>query len=144
MTLEVVEFDTAHVQELIDAQCSPGLSEWMAHNGNVLETVEHAISVLRNGEVLFCLGVIHVWGSYGSAWLFMSNKGRDCVFDIFRIGKKFLKETVPFKRIEATTNFSNDMHNRFIKLAGFKVEAPLLRNYFPDGGDAVLYAMIKD
>lgn len=94
----------------------------------------------ENGTVIFCAGVMVFWGGRGEAWAFFSpNAGRH-FFQIHSATKTFL-HAHPLARIEATVELNFPRGIRWIRLLGFKEEAPVMAHY-RQGQSYALYSLI--
>ncbi len=126
------EDQNAHLKNVIP----PAQIEFLTTTGFNYSMINDA------GKILMCGGVALYWKDRGEAW---AVRTKDCGKDfvgIVRLSKKIMWDT-PIKRIEACIETTFPEGHRWIKLLGFKLEAPLLKSYYQNGADVSLYARIK-
>lgn len=143
--IEIVPFKKEHMHELLREPHNHFLKTLLTEAQ--LEATEHtglAQTVLRKstGKVLCCGGVTEYWPGRGECWCTFT---QDCRSEFVAITRTAIRlfESVPVKRIEAAVELHFNEGHRWIKALGFKLDAPLLQAYFPDGKDAVLYSRVK-
>ena len=108
--------------------------------GETLCAAGPAITVVDDGEVLACGGLVHLWEGRAQVWSLISrNAGRRFV-RIFRIMQDFLAEH-PVTRVEATVDAGFTQGLRMIEMLGFSHEG-LMKSY-QNGKDAHLYALVR-
>lgn len=137
--IELVKFKAEHMREVIpkgNALCGHLRGDQL----DLLERAPHSFTGLVYGKVIGCAGVVKYWDGRGEAWAaFDQTLGRRVFCEIRVLAYHFF-EKAPFRRIEAVVVKDFAPGQRFAESLGFKVEAPLLKGYFPGGIDAVLYA----
>jgi RimJ/RimL family protein N-acetyltransferase len=119
-----------------------GLDSWQEAPEVIYADPETSFTAYIGDEILFCAGVQAYWTGRGEAWAFI-NRGLATLhsFKIIKTFKRYL-QIAPFERIEAAAEIHNEMYNRFLRLVGFRRRG-IARKYLPDGGDAILYEMVK-
>lgn len=83
------------------------------------------------------------WEGRGEAWAIIDDDCKKEFLTIHNFAKRFF-EICPLKRIEATVDAGFSPGHRWVKMLGFKLEAPLLKSYLPNGGDSSLYAKVRE
>jgi len=139
--IKLVKFKAEHVRELIplsavNALCGHLRDDQLA----ALEKSDHSFTGMVDGKVIGCAGVIRYWEGRGEAWaLFDPKIGRRLFVEIRQIVGRFF-EVSPYRRIEAVVVADFKPGRKFVESLGFRLEAPCLKGYFPEGQDAALYA----
>ena len=141
--IEIVEFEAKHCQDLLlqDAQslAQPLLVE--PDYVNALVDGGPHFSAMVNGMLVGCAGVWMIEPHRGIAWALIA---RDIGIDIVHMHKavkRFLDESgVP--RIETSVNYDFTQGHKWMGMLGFKAEG-VMRKYYPDGSDAILYARVQ-
>ncbi len=96
-----------------------------------------------NKRILMSSGIVRFWPGRAEAWAIFDKKVGHEFIGLHKAVKRFLEITdVP--RIEAVVTSTFEEGNRWAKLLGFKVEAPLMKRYLPGGVDAVLYSRVRE
>jgi RimJ/RimL family protein N-acetyltransferase len=112
---------------------------------------EYALSLKDSGpsftaidkdEVVACAGIVSQWNNRAIAWALISGMAGRNFVAIHRAVNNFLNLS-DVNRIEAYVDANFDAGHRWITMLGFKSEG-LMRQFMPDGNDAVLYARLKD
>jgi len=96
----------------------------------------------EKGEVVMCAGIIEIWPGRAECWA-IPNKGFAKEFTAIHRWVRDLLDAAPFNRIEAAVEASFENGHRWANMLGFEKESDTMRQYFPDGADAVLYARVK-
>lgn len=108
-----------------------------------LEKLPFSYTGIKNGKVLFCGGVSEYWPNRGEAWVILSERLEpyDFIF-ITKMARKFLA-ACPVRRIEASVVVDFEEGHRWANMLGFKMEAPCLEAYLPDGKNCALYSKVR-
>ena len=61
---------------------------------------------------------------------------------IHKAVKRFF-DVAPFERIEAHVALNFEAGHKWVKMIGFELEVAEKKKYFPDGGSAAAYALVK-
>lgn len=102
---------------------------------------QNSWTAVVDGSIVACAGTIVMWPGRHSAWAFMTAAtAKHMRF----ITSAVLKNIEGLKgRIEMTVQADFPAGHRWAKILGFRVEAPLLRAYGPDGADHVGYVRFQ-
>jgi len=112
---------------------------------------EYALSLKESGpsftaidkeEVVACAGIVHQWENRAIAWALISGMAGRNFIALHKAVQKFL-DLSDINRIEAYVDANFDAGHRWITMLGFQSEGTM-RQFMPDGNDAVLYARLKD
>lgn len=107
-----------------------------------LEKTPYAYSVLVDGKVLMCGGVVEYWKNRGESWAVIDPICKNNFFALHNVAKRFLR-ICPVRRIEATIEVDFEAGHRWVKALGFELEASCLKAFFPDGKAASLYSRVS-
>ncbi len=108
-----------------------------------IETEKRAYIAVVDDDPIMCGGISNYWANRGEAWTLLDQNCKKNFLVLHKKVKSFL-DNFPCRRIEAAVDVNFEPGHRWARLLGFKLEAPLLRAYTPDGRDHALYALVKD
>lgn len=139
--IELVKFKAEHMREVLPKDRAAQMCGYLSESQMaLLERQDHSFTGLVDGKIIGCAGIVKYWEGRGEAWAaFDPNVSRRLFCEVRAIVYRMF-EIAPFRRIEAVIVKGFEPGCRFAESLGFKVEAPLLKGYFPGGVDAVLYA----
>lgn len=101
-----------------------------------------AHTVVAEGQMVACLGVLPLWPGTGEAWAFLAHDcGRHLLW-ITRAIERYLRHT-HYTRVQCMVAWDFWPAHRWCKRLGFTLEAPRLRQY-ADGKDYSLYARVRE
>lgn len=141
--LKIIDFKSEHLQELLKEEAVAYLRPYFSEDvTKAMEDAFYINSIEMNGKIVFSGGVSIYWHGRGEAWAFFDSTCRKNFVPVFRTVRKWL-DACPVARIEAAVDVDSEVAHRWVKLLGFKMEAPLLKSFRPDGGDCSLYARVK-
>ena len=138
----IVPFEAEHLKDITLQPEQVYLRTYLTDE--MMEQLEsdNSFTVIVNNRPIGCGGVIPVWENRAYAWAYLSNDAASHMVAITRAVKRFFN-LFPCNRIEATVDAGFEDAHRWIKMLGFKMEAPVMKCYRPDGGDSSLYARVK-
>lgn len=143
MIAKVVPFKSEHLQELLKEDAVAYLRPFFSEDTTKdMERSIHINSIEMNGKIVFSGGVSVYWEGRGEAWAFFDSTCRRNFVPVFRTVKAWI-DSCPIKRIEAAVDVSDLTAHRWVQLLGFKMEAPFMKSFRPDGGDCSLYSKVK-
>ena len=139
----LVPFEAEHFSRMTVQEAQAWLQENVAPAE--LKGLEgaYAVTAMQDGVPLVCAGVIPQWGERAFVWSFFSDRVNGRNFPaIHRLAVQFL-DSLPFKRLEASVDVDFEPGHRWMRLLGFKIEAPFQEMFQPDGKDSVGYVRIR-
>lgn len=140
MKLEVFKLLPGDLQEMADDVLEAHIRPYLA----TVEAVDGFVGLLDKIPVA-AAGLMPVYGE-GSiravAWAIITKRAQPVFPQIHRTAKNFLKRA-PYKRIEAHVAVDNRAANKWISALGFKMEAPFLQNWMPNGDAIHQYVILK-
>ncbi len=141
--LEVERFKATDLKEIMEQPAMAYLGEFITDANRVeMEKGLWSYTVRVKGRALMCAGVTEYWPNRGEAWAIIDRDVKVEFLRIHRVVKRFL-DVCPLRRIEATIDLDFKQGHRWVEMLGFKLEAPKMKAYRPDGRDASLYALVK-
>jgi hypothetical protein len=137
-------FKAWHLKELLKEDSAASLRELFTDD--VINFIErnnkNVMSIEQDGQIVVSGGITTYWPGRAEAWIFYKHSCRFNFVPVFRLVKNWLNAQ-DIKRIEASVSTSEKYGRRSVELFGFKLEAPLMKSYLPDGADAALYARVR-
>lgn len=97
---------------------------------------------IKDGRVLGCAGLVKQWENRAIAWSLLSGDIGNDFISIHKAVVRFLNLS-EYNRIEAFVDANFQQGHRWIEMLGFKCEG-YMEQFNPDGGDAMLYARLKN
>ncbi|RTL11288.1 MAG: N-acetyltransferase [Neisseriaceae bacterium] len=139
MTARIQKFEFSHLEQMEIQKNQEHVNNWL----NPLDYVGlNGWTLFVDDKPIFCAGLFKMYGKRYVAWSLIAwNCG--CYFRrIMRVINRYLRMFYQGCRIECTCDVNFKQAHRFAEMLGFKLEAPLMRQYEVDGRDSCLYAMI--
>ena len=141
----VIPFKASHIEELATYGGQTWIFDYFTENGmdaSAYETAGPSFSGAVNGEIIGCAGLITVHERRATAWAMFSNEAPRYFLSIHKAVLAFLSEQdVP--RIEAYIDAEFPQATRWVQKLGFVCECALMRDFFPRGRSAALWARLK-
>jgi RimJ/RimL family protein N-acetyltransferase len=102
------------------------------------------VTVRNDGVIVGVGGINWYWEGVGEAWVILAKDAKPVTAyrSILRMFKSLLKNH-EWRRVQAVVRASWTKANRMAERLGFQREG-LMKNYCPNGEDAVMYAIVKD
>ena len=140
--MNVLTFKAEHLADMALQEAQAYLSTWV--KPEMAEALEEhpSYSGEVDGRIVVCSGIVPIWMGRAMAWAYLAPDAGQHFLAIHREVKRFL-DNCYLQRIEATVDIDFEQGHRWMKLLGFKLEAPCMRAYRPDGGNCSLYARIR-
>ncbi len=132
--MNIVLFRAEHAKQLTGEDISPDLDRLEGRK---------SYTVMVDGRPVFCGGVVEHWPGRCVVWALVGAQTHRHWKSVHTAVRNFLK-ALDARRIEADVRFDFPAGHRWAERLGFKVDAPRKRSFFPDGSDAVGYALVKE
>lgn len=139
MSIVVQRLKAQDLQTLVDRKGRSYIGRITDEQARALEMTSFAYSVFVDGKLELCGGVTEYWANRGEAWAVLDPNCKAHFLALHHRVKRFL-EICPIGRIEAGVELGFEAGHRWVKALGFRLEAPKMEAFFPDGKDAALYA----
>lgn len=141
--IEIERFRAADLKEIFEQKAMAYMSEFITdEQRKEMEKGEWAFTGKVNGRVVACGGVALYWPGRGEAWAIIDQQVKVEFLRIHRAALRVL-EMCPLQRIEATVDEGFEPGHRWAGMLGFKLEAPSMKKFRPDGKNASLYALVR-
>lgn len=142
--MTIVEFRPEHLLQMkFQARQQRTLAhmtiEWLmrlAHGGP-------AVSVMVDGEIIACGGVLMHSAQSGFVWSVLSRDAAAHFLGLHRAARRFLATAPKLDRMEAVTEVDFPQGRRWLELLGFKCEGRIAKDG-ADGEDHFLYARAQE
>jgi RimJ/RimL family protein N-acetyltransferase len=140
---EIVPFEVRHLDTIM---LQPAQQQFFSYfdpsYAEALKVSGPCFTAINNGRVLGCAGLVKQWENRAIAWALLSgNVGKDFI-KVHRAVARFL-DLCEFRRVEAFVDVNFVQGHRWIEMLGFSPEG-YMRQFNPDGGDAMMYARLKN
>lgn len=141
----VARLTVQHLTELQDQGSIEFLRPYLQESNKVaLAAAQSFTAIADDGKILFCAGLVEYWAGRAEAWAIFDKKiCKPYFLQIHHAVKRFLNISST-RRIEAAVDIGFKEGHRWALALGFKLDAPLLVAYRPDGGDCSLYSRVKE
>lgn len=104
-----------------------------------------AYTIIKNGQVVWCGGLVMLWPGMAEAWGVPSMSLQDCPLGFHRLVVTVLRElieTMKLRRVQCTIASVFGISQRWVQALGFQHEGDMAM-YGPDGADHKRYALVK-
>ncbi len=138
----VVPYKAEH---LLALKMQPGqsyLAPYVTDEYAKLLESQWAFTALDDEDVVAVGGVAELWSNRGLAWAFVDTRAGAHFLALHKAVQRVL-DLVPYRRVEAETPCEFRQGHRWLRMLGFQLEAPRMKSFRIDGGDAALYARVK-
>ena len=139
---ELVPFKREHLEPLMVQKINAFLPQWIRDGQADLMEKTYSQSIIVEGEVMGCGGIIEFWRGRGQLWALFNERSGIKMMSTFRAIQRFI-ETATFKRIEIAVPYELAVGHKRARLLGFKLECEKAECYLSNGGAASLYSRIK-
>lgn len=138
----IVPYKAEHLDKLDLQEGQQYLAVYLKPDLRKLLEGEYSFTGFDGDKVVGCAGLLPQWENRGIVWAYLASDSGRHFPAIHKAVKRFL-DAAPFNRIEATVDAEFEPGHRWVKMLGFKLEAPLMRKYRPNDGDSALYARVR-
>lgn len=141
--IEFAPFRAGHLAYLTPQKAQE--AEYKLLRDSAAEALEGsvALSAWANNRCLGAAGLIPIRPHRAIAWMILSERASPYMLPIVRKVRRVISASA-FKRVELTVSDRFEEGHRFARMLGAVRETPEPMKYFgADGGDEVLYAVLK-
>ena len=103
-------------------------------------------TVIHNGKIILCCGIVNMWPGVGEGWGIASSYIHQSKMPFIRVARQVLDDVVEKNnlwRVQGVVKVGWASALRFSKFFGFEVEG-VMRQYGPERGDYFRIARIYD
>lgn len=143
--IEIIQFKKEHAIELFNTDLrEQDMGEFndIIRFATVWEKEGVGYTMLADGKIVFCGGIIDIGWKRGEAWSFMGNLFYKYPKSCYKVCRNKLGEIIKekgYRRIQALVDIDMYGGENFVKHLGFEKEG-LLKSYGPDGEDMLMYS----
>lgn len=145
MIFEVVRVKAEHVSRILDSDPSSQYLRplLLSERGlKVLEANDKARTILAGGRPIMIGGVAPYWENRAEVWAIVDRTAGQHLLAVHRRVAQFL-DSLEIRRLEAAVEVDFAPGHRWVKMLGFKLEAPRCEAYSIDGKDYALYSRVR-
>ena len=141
--INIVPFETEHLQEIMLQPAQQRFFSYFAPEyASALKQSGPCFTAISENRVLGCAGLVKQWENRAIAWALLSGDIGANFIKVHRAVARFL-DLCELNRVEAYVDASFEQGHRWIQMLGFSQEG-YMKQFNPDGGDAMLYARVKN
>jgi hypothetical protein len=139
--MQIVPYKADHLLQLALQEAQAYMGAWITPEYAESLVPHPSFTGIDNGVVVGCAGIIEIWPGRATAWALLSPDLNRKMIKVHRSVERFLG-MCGVRRIETSVDAGFEDGHRWIEMLGFKLEAPVMSAYRPDGGDCSLYARV--
>ena len=113
-----------------------------ATDAQLLADASDAYTLLHDGRVIACAGVMELWQGRGMAWALLADNIGQAMIAVHRIVYRFLWKECTIRRVEAYVDQGFAAGHRWVHDLGFQREG-MMRAFAQHGGDMVMWARVR-
>lgn len=141
--MKVVPFEPEHLDTIMLQPSQQRFFNYFTPDyAKALKVSGPCFTGIDGNRVLGCAGLVKQWENRAIAWALLSG---DIGTDFIRVHRAVFRflDLSDFNRVEAFVDAGFEQGHRWIQMLGFEQEG-YMKQFNPDGGDAVLYARLKN
>jgi len=140
--IDVVPFKAEHLAAIQLQSAQAYLSDWVSEaQCKALEEQDASYTALYEGKPIAAAGMIPQWQGRTLCWAFIGEVTQAQFLAVHRATKRIIDGNY-CKRLEMTVDCDFVQAHRWARMLGFKMEAPVMEAYNPNGGNCSLYARV--
>ena len=138
----VMPFKPEHLEQLRDSQTQGHIAAALGDPAYIRELAQsEGWTAMEGDTVLACAGLIPVWQGHCNAWALIGSKSGPAMLVLTRAILRLLK--MQTGRIQTVVEADFIEGQRWMDVLGFTRETPgVMRHWYPDGSDAILYSRV--
>jgi hypothetical protein len=147
--VRILDYEEAHLYELMDGDLNDGAVKNIGYMRSYAETLQQpgwSYTLIENGYILRCCGIVDMWPGVGEAWFIASSKIHENVRPFIRFAKTDVMDVVVEQnklwRVQGVCKADWPAARRFARLMGFEEEG-LMRKYGPEQADYMRIAKVS-
>lgn len=137
-----MKFEPGHLDEIIRRDVTGEYGR--LKDGGFFDNIgasKWVYTAIGQGGVIAIAGVHEYWEGRGEAWILTTAMKKKEFLAIHRAAIRFLDGHRG--RVECVVAADFPQGKRWARMLGFQPESTVMRQYFPNGGDAFLYARVR-
>ncbi len=148
--MRIIDYDQSHLHELMDGPLNEGAPEhigYMKDYAGELQQPGWSYTLIENGYIICCAGIVDMWPGVGEAWFIASNKIHEYPRPFIRFAKTDVMQKVVDEnelwRVQAVCKSDWPAALKFARFMGFEPEG-VMRKYGPEGMDYIRVAWVRE
>ncbi len=147
--MRIINYEQSHLHELMDGPLNAGAPEHIGYMRSYAEELQQpgwSFTLIENGYIICCAGIVNMWPGVGEAWFVASSKIHEYPRPFIRFAKTEMKRVIDENqlwRVQAVCKSDWPAAIKFAHFLGFNSEG-LMRKYGPEGLDYIRVAWIKE
>lgn len=139
-----LKYAPEHLRALVLQPSQAFFSDLCRDDGyaQLLADASDAYTLLHDGRVIACAGVMELWQGRGMAWALLADNIGQAMIAVHRIVYRFLWKECTIRRVEAYVDQGFAAGHRWVHDLGFQREG-MMRAFAQHGGDMVMWARIR-
>tara|TARA_R100001463_G_scaffold32675_3_gene73063 strand:+ start:5391 stop:5834 length:444 start_codon:yes stop_codon:yes gene_type:complete len=146
--VRIIDYQPSHLHDLMDGPLNKGAIKnigYMREWASELQQPGWSYTLIENGHIICCSGIVDMWPGVGEAWFIASSKIHDNVRPFIRFAKTDIMHRVTTDnnlwRVQGVCKADWPAARRFARLMGFEEEG-LMRKYGPEQADYIRIAKV--
>jgi len=147
--VRILDYEQSHLHELMDGPLNDGAPEhigYMRDWAGELQQKGWSYTLVENGHIICCAGIVNMWPGVGEAWFIASGKIHANVRPFIRFAKTDVMQKVVEEndlwRVQAVCKSDWPAAQKFAAFMGFEPEG-VMRKYGPEGMDYIRVAWVR-
>lgn len=146
--MRIIDYEQSHLHELMDGPLNDGAPERIGYMRAYAEELQQpgwSFTLIENGYIICCAGIVNMWPGVGEAWFLASSKIHEYPKPFIRFSKNAMQKVVnenDLWRVQAVCKADWRAAIRFAHFMGFQSEG-IMRKYGPEGADYLRVAWIR-
>lgn len=146
--MRLIEYHPDHLRDLMAGDLNDGAPENIGYMVDFAEQLHQpgwSFSIIHNGQLVLCCGVVDMWPGVGEGWFIASSYLHECKFPLIRIARKKMREVIETNdlwRLQCVVKTGWPAALRFAQHMGFEEEG-IMKQYGPERGDYYRMAWVR-
>ena len=147
--MRIVEYKPEHLHDLMDGPLNDGAVKnigYMREWAGELQQPGWSYTLIQNGHIICCAGIVDMWPGVGEAWFIASNKIHENARPFIKFAKTDVMQKVIDEnglwRVQAVCKEDWPAALKFARCMGFEPEG-VMRKYGPEGMDYIRVAWVR-
>lgn len=146
--MRIIDYSPVHLHELMDGDLNNGAIKnigYMREWASELQQPGWSFTLIENGHIICCAGIVNMWPGVGEAWFIASDKIHSNARPFIRFAKNSMQKVADENdlwRVQAVCKADWPAAIKFVKFMGFETEG-LMRKYGPEAMDYLRVAWVR-
>lgn len=139
MTFQVIPYQPQHLHAIDLQGPQKLLGDWVTPAQADSLVGRYSFTGVHDGQPIVCAGVVELWHNRFLTWAYLDSRAGRCFMQIHMAVRSFLN-TLQGARVEAAVDCDFENGHRWVKTLDFRLEAPRMVKFLPNGKDCSLYS----